>query len=160
MKASLSLVVMAASVSALLFMAQPLPASETAPDVAAAPGGNQLENGPCSWMCSSTAPCDRECWDGGVQTTCGEYGLCVSGTCYPNWVPVSETVIGVFDRWPYPPACQVLEVVEVTWTDTNDCGDPDQTSCYHRYIGSNPDGFCCGVYWACFGPRGCRAAGY
>ncbi len=162
MKTSLSLVVIAASVSALLFMAQPLPAADAAVECAAKPGGDQIWNGPCSWMCTPTSPCDRECWDGSVQTTCGDYGVCVSGTCYPNWTPISETVIGVFDRQDVfnLPACEVLEVVRVTWTDTNDCGDPDWTSCYHRQIGYNEDGFCCGVYWSCFGPRGCGAAGY
>lgn len=167
MKTSLSLVVIAAGVSALLFMAQPLPAADAADAAEAvadlAPSGDhRIQNGPCSWVCTPLSNCDTECIDdNNNQSTCGGYGVC-GGTCTPSWMAVSETVIGVYDLLDNfnLPACEVREVVEVVWTDTHHCGDPDQTTCYERIIGYEEDGWCCGVRYACFGPRGCAAAGY
>jgi hypothetical protein len=174
MRASLNLLILAAGVLILVGLPQPLPAAdadactavdnplETVADLAPS-GDNRIQNGPCSWTCTPSSSCDTECIDDNDnQTTCGGYGVCGGGTCTPHWVAVSETVIGVYDRQDFlnPPACEVREVVEVTWTDTNGCGNPNWTSCYERVIGYEPSGFCCGVYYSCFGPRGCAAAGY
>jgi hypothetical protein len=126
----------------------------------------------CSEKCTASSDCSTPCrlYGSGplhpddVWGTCGDYGVCdyPDPGCTPNWVAVSESTLGVYDLQDYfnPPACEVREVVEVTFTDTNGCGDPDWTGCYERQIGYEPSGFCCGVYWACFGPRGCAAAGY
>lgn len=117
----------------------------------------------CSVKCTPSSDCSTVCRLYGlgptfhpedIWGTCGEYGTC-DVPCVPNFQRVSQEPVGVFEYYPGGGSCLVYEVMEVTNSDLNQCGDPDFTTCYTRLIGGSEDGFCCGVRYLCYGAQSC-----
>jgi hypothetical protein len=117
----------------------------------------------CSSKCTPSSDCSTTCRLYGmgpvphpedIWGTCGEYGTC-DAPCVPNFRPVAEEPIGVFEYFPWDGGCLVYEVMEVTHSDLNECGDPDFTACFTRLIGGHEDGFCCAAHYNCYGAQSC-----
>lgn len=116
----------------------------------------------CSEKCTPSSDCSTTCRLYGmgpwphpedIWGTCGEYGTC-DYPCVPDFQAVSEHPIGVWEVYPASGGCDVYETMEVTFSDVNECGDPDYTGCYNRQIGHRA-GFCCTLYFNCYGVQGC-----
>lgn len=112
----------------------------------------------CLSICNQYAPCDRACrqYSGGPWTTCGAWGDCQSGVCYPNWQAVSVTNLGSIEVNYYNPnQCEHRIVQNITWHDTHNCpGSSDYTTCSYFIDATRNDHLCCYIF-GCGGQTSC-----
>lgn len=117
-------------------------AQQTKPD-----DPQNIQNGPCSLVCSSTISCSFACIDDNEQQSdCGDYGLC--DPCKEGIVEINRVEIGRSART-FGPYCEHVIHEEVTWKSVN-AGCTAFTTCEKNTVGWGLYIDCCQA-WGCYG---------
>jgi hypothetical protein len=107
-------------------------------------------------VCNQNSYCNDQCYldlpGGREYHSCFDWtgGNCYT-PCHADWQVASSTaVVGFQQEYYSPDSCDYIVGFLVTYTDVNDCGEPDFTACQYSTQGSRSDHLCCN-YWYCWG---------